>query len=192
MGAAFTAVAGMAFLVGTRVFPERDHDGSAGGDTRRRAEIRAYLDAIGEQYAEDHPVAGQSVAFYLPERDVAVTFDARAFFRIDGTDTRPVLVEHELPGAALGRRLPFETPDPAPEERPEPDRDAPLAAVAFDELGVSPDAAPNAVTAAYRRRVKEVHPDQGGDPEAFRRVREAYTVAMEAAGSTTAEATDPG
>lgn len=192
MGAAFTAVAGVAFLVGTRLFPERDHGGRAGGDARRRAEIRAYLDAIGERYVEDHPVAGQSVAFYLPERDVAVTFDARAFFRIDGTDTRAVLVEHELPGAALGRRLPFETPDPTPDGVSGRDRDAPPAAVAFDELGVSPDATPDAVTAAYRRRVKEVHPDTGGDPESFRRVREAYTVAKEAADRKTAEATDAG
>ncbi|MFD1511706.1 J domain-containing protein [Halomarina rubra] len=41
-------------------------------------------------------------------------------------------------------------------------------------LGVAPDAAPETVRAAYRERVKETHPDCGGDESAFRRVRWAY------------------
>jgi ferredoxin len=47
-------------------------------------------------------------------------------------------------------------------------------ASAFEVLGVDPDADPEAVEAAYRRRVKETHPDHGGSAEAFRRVRRAY------------------
>jgi len=184
LGAAFTVVAAVAFLAGTRLFPEPDRGRSRGtsGESRRRAEIRAYLDGIGEEYAEDHPVCGQPVAFYLPARDVAITFDARAFFRIEGSGTHAVLAEHELPGAALGPRLPFETPDPEPEgsgdglaANGDPVRSA------FAELGLPSDADAATVKSAYRRQVKSVHPDQGGDPEAFKRLREAYTVAKEAA-----------
>jgi ferredoxin len=46
-------------------------------------------------------------------------------------------------------------------------------ASAFEVLGVDPDADAEAVEAAYRRRVKETHPDRGGSVEAFRRVRRA-------------------
>ncbi len=44
----------------------------------------------------------------------------------------------------------------------------------FDVLGVGPDADDAAVVDAYRRRVKEAHPDHGGSPEEFQRVRTAY------------------
>jgi hypothetical protein len=46
-------------------------------------------------------------------------------------------------------------------------------------LGVDPDAPPETVRAAYRDRVKEVHPDCGGSEEAFRRVRWAYELLRE-------------
>lgn len=182
LGAAFTLLAAVAFLAGTRLFPDPERATHVPGETRRRAEIREYLEAIGERYAEDHPVGGQEVAFFLPERDVAITFDARAYFRIEGTGVHPVLVEHELPGAALGARLPFETPDPTPAGGDADDAPAvpdPVGA-AFRVLGLPGDADLDAVKAAYRERAKAVHPDQGGDPEEFQRVREAYTVAREA------------
>ncbi|MEF8839789.1 MAG: J domain-containing protein, partial [Haloarculaceae archaeon] len=42
-------------------------------------------------------------------------------------------------------------------------------------LGVGPDADEDAVRTAYRERIKEVHPDtDGGDEDAFKRVRDAY------------------
>lgn len=44
----------------------------------------------------------------------------------------------------------------------------------FEVLGLAPDADEDAVERAYRRRVKEVHPDQGGSMEAFLLVRSAY------------------
>jgi len=44
----------------------------------------------------------------------------------------------------------------------------------FEVLGVDRDAGPREIHRAYRRRVKETHPDQGGSAEAFQRVREAY------------------
>ncbi|MFB6104614.1 MAG: J domain-containing protein [Halobacteriaceae archaeon] len=45
---------------------------------------------------------------------------------------------------------------------------------AYEVLGVSPDADPATVRAAYRERVKEVHPDRGGDESTFKRVTRAY------------------
>ena len=44
-------------------------------------------------------------------------------------------------------------------------------------LGLPHGADEEAVRRAYRRRVKEVHPDQGGDEEEFQRVQEAYDAA---------------
>lgn len=175
------ALFALLFAVGERLFPTAPVEAGpeSSGEWKRRAEIREYLDAIGERYAEDHPVAGQTVAFYLPERDVAITFDARAYFRIEGTGTgtHAVLVEHEMPGLHLGARLPFETP--AVDFGPDPE--AASVESAFSVLGLSPDASEAEVRAAYREKVKEAHPDHGGDEETFRRVREAYTAASEAA-----------
>jgi hypothetical protein len=172
------------FVLGERLFPTEPIESGNGRDSewKRRAEIRTYLDAIGERYAENHPVSGHSVAFFLPERNVAITFDGVAFFRIQKTDTVAILVEHEMPGAHLGARLPFETPDRSPQRGPagaEAQTDGVTSA--FRVLGLSPDADAEAVTAAYRERVKDVHPDHGGDEATFRRVREAYTAAKQAA-----------
>lgn len=44
----------------------------------------------------------------------------------------------------------------------------------FEVLGVDADADEETVVRAYRRRVKETHPDQGGSVAEFQRVQEAY------------------
>jgi len=44
----------------------------------------------------------------------------------------------------------------------------------FDVLGLDPGADEDAIERAYRERVKETHPDQGGSVAEFRRVRNAY------------------
>ena len=44
----------------------------------------------------------------------------------------------------------------------------------FEILGVHPDADEAEIDQAYRRRVMETHPDQGGSARAFQRVKEAY------------------
>ena len=41
-------------------------------------------------------------------------------------------------------------------------------------LGVPQDAAPQAVRDAYKRRVRETHPDKGGDTESFRKIDQVY------------------
>lgn len=177
LGVCFTVLAAGAFLVGEKLFPTaaRRTGTARDGETRRRIEIRQYLRAIDEPFVEDHRIEGHPVAFYLPERDVAITFDPRAYYRIERSATHAVLVEHEMPGFQLGARLPFETPSLA-ETLADP-TDA-----AFAVLGVPVEAGVEEVRAAYRRRVKEVHPDHGGDIESFRRVREAYTTAKERTG----------
>jgi len=182
------------FAVAARLFPA----GGSGGredrrnrrrstEERRRAEIRSYLDAIDERYQEDAAVAEERVAFYLPERDVAVTFDARTFLALERGPTHAILAEHEMPGVALRNRLPFETPGghsadgrdrrnerrSGPSRRPTPTPDE----AAYAVLGLPEGASEDAVRRAYRERVKEVHPDQGGDEEEFRRVRKAYDAA---------------
>lgn len=178
LGAVFTLFAAGLFTVGERLFPSpvTTSTQAYSGEDRRRAEIRDYLRSIDERFAEDHPVAGTAAAFYLPERNVAVTFDAHDYFRLQNvTDVDVVLVEHEMPGHHLGARLPFEVPDVSTE---------PMALqetirVAYEALGVPTTANREEIRSAYRDRVKEVHPDHGGDEESFRRVQEAYVTATE-------------
>ncbi|ELZ48512.1 heat shock protein DnaJ domain protein [Halorubrum californiense DSM 19288] len=207
LGAVATALVALAFYLGDRFAPpptaEAGRRGAA-GDERRRREIRTYLTAAGERFAEDHAFDGVSVPFYLPERGVAITFDAHDYFGLEGEGVYTVLCEHEMPGHGLGRRLPFDVDEPdwatdesgsgdgrsgaggrfgtdrsatgpsrprGPAGRGDPVGDA------FDELGLDRDADVDAVKGAYRERVKETHPDQGGDEESFRRVREAYATA---------------
>jgi len=179
---AVTVVVAVLFVLGERFFPTDPVTPAEerSGEWKRRREIRAYLRAIEEPFAEDHFVAGTHVAFYLPRRDVAITFDAPDYFRIRNAETRAVLAEHEMPGAHLGGRLPFETPDPTELfDDPESERED-SASDAFETLGVSRSASEAELKAAYRERVKEVHPDRGGDRETFEAVREAYAAARQA------------
>lgn len=175
------------FVAGERLFPTEPvaaASSSRSGEWKRRAEIREYLRAIGEPFAEDHFVAGRHVAFYLPQRDVAVTFDAPAYFRIRNSGTHAVLAEHELPGWALGGRLPFETPSAEDlfDDAPDGDEQGEQQSVedAFELLGVPAGASDAELKAAYREQVKQSHPDHGGDRETFERVREAYATATQA------------
>lgn len=185
-GAVVSFAVAVTFLLGPRLF--RDGSVDAGptrtSEDRRRREIARYLDAVGERFEEDADVAGRTVAFYLPDRDVAVTFDARTFYSLERTPTYPVLVEHEMPGVALGPRLPFETPEVPPGggvggDRPAAGSDGAVdpPEAAYAVLGLPRGAGEDDVRRAYRARVKEVHPDHGGDEAEFRRVREAYRTA---------------
>jgi hypothetical protein len=56
-----------------------------------------------------------------------------------------------------------------PDPDPGPSREA-----AYRALDLDPGADEDAVRRAYRERVKEVHPDRGGDEAEFRRVTRAY------------------
>ncbi|MEF8779885.1 MAG: DnaJ domain-containing protein [Haloferacaceae archaeon] len=179
IGLLATLVVAGTFLVGSRLFGSdgsdgrRNDGGSVEGSARRRSEIREYLRGLEEVFVEDYRVHGRTVAFYLPRRDVAITFDARAYFSLEDADTYAVLCEHEMPTHLLGRRLPFDTPETAIP----PGTNADPVAAAFAELGIDRTTDERAVRTAYRERVKSVHPDQGGTEEGFRRVREAYAIA---------------
>jgi len=178
LGLVGTVVVAGAFLAAERLIPGRQPPRQRrSGESRRRIEFREYLDAIEEPYAEDHFVEGQHVAFYLPRRDVAITFDPKAYYRIERSETVPILVEHEMPGSALGSRLPFEVPE-VDFGTPAQSGIDPVRA-AFAELGVPVSASVDEVKRAYRRKIKDVHPDQGGDEDEFKRVREAYTLAKQ-------------
>lgn len=177
-------VAGV-FVVGRSWFPDSATDGpSVSGDARRHTEIRRYLLAIDEPFAEGRTVDGHRVEFYLTRRDVAITFDPRTYYDLTGTATTPVLVEHELPGVHLGSRLPFETP-PVDRGTPSPTagRGSLDQAAAYDLLGVPPTATDDELRAAYREKVKSVHPDHGGDPHAFRELNDALAAARDRAAS---------
>jgi hypothetical protein len=50
---------------------------------------------------------------------------------------------------------------------------------AFDALGLDAGASQEQIKTAYRDRVKEVHPDSGGDEESFKRVNRAYETLTE-------------
>jgi hypothetical protein len=188
---ASAGVAG-AFLAANRLFPDPParSGGPDQGSLRRKAEIRDYLRRIGERFVEDADLDGTSVGFYLPERGVALTFDVHAYFAIrdDDGDDYVILCEHEMPGRHLGRRLPFEVPDvhlgPDPTTGP--------VTAAFDTLELPATADEQSVERAYREKVKETHPDQGGSREAFTEVREAYATALDHAEGSSAGARESG
>lgn len=166
------AAAGVLFvyLVGLRWFDlgrpaGQTHD----PDGLRRTEVRAYLAAIGEAAVEDVAIEGTEVAFWLPDRAVAITFDAGAYFRLRDAGVTTVLLEHEVPGDRIGNRLPFDTPS-VETHRPVDDG----ATWARSVLDVPVDAPEAVIERAYRERIKEVHPDVGGDATDLIEVIEAY------------------
>lgn len=168
-------VAGI-FVAAESIFPTAPRSTAyrIDGTVRRRDEIRTFLHAIGEPFVEDYDLSGTTVAFYLTDRDVAITFDPQVYFRLGTDDAHVVFCEHEMPGSQLGRRLPFEVDETVFT----PPTSDPVRA-AFATLGLGPDAGADSVKAAYREKVKDVHPDLGGDEETFRRVREAYATARD-------------
>lgn len=57
---------------------------------------------------------------------------------------------------------------------------APVDTTLYDQLGVRPDATPSDLKAAYYRKSLQLHPDKGGDPEAFKEMKYAYDVLRDA------------
>ncbi|WP_181687210.1 ferredoxin Fer [Halorhabdus salina] len=61
----------------------------------------------------------------------------------------------------------------------------------FEVLGVDPGTAQDAIHSAYRQRVKEAHPDQGGSIAEFRRVQAAYETLLDGAYEAQPSVSDP-
>ena len=182
LGAVASAAVGAVFYFGDRLFPPVDRSDKRGyvdGTLRRHAEIRSYLTAVDEGFVENAVLDGLTTAFYLPERDVAITFDPRVFFALESASTYVVLCEDEMPAGNLGRRLPFEVEEPesdAGRRRPTADRSV---TSAFQALGLDAGASQDEVRNAYRSQVKDVHPDSGGTEAEFKQLQDAYTTAKE-------------
>lgn len=49
----------------------------------------------------------------------------------------------------------------------------------YDDLGIEPGADDATIKRAYRSRAKKAHPDQGGDPEEFKKLNEAKIVLLD-------------
>ncbi len=195
-GCATVLIAGV-FIIGGRLFPD-DTDGSkttAGRFNRRRGEFRSYLRAIDEPFVEEHELAGETIEFYLSDRNIALTFDAQVYFHLDHTSVETILCEHEMPVRALGRRLPFEVPNPNPNPNPnfgsspETNNHSQIATItaAYAQLGLKTTADAEAVRDAYREQVKTAHPDHGGTQAEFNQLQEAYTTARNHAEQTNRE-----
>jgi len=182
LGAVASLLVGAVFYFGDRLFPTVDRSDQRGyvdGGLRRHAEIRSYLSAIDERFVENADLDGLVTAFYLPERDVAITFDPRVFFALEAASTYVVLCEDEMPAGNLGRRLPFEVDEPDGKKRqgrPTADRSV---TSAFQELGLDAGATQDEVRSAYRSLAKEAHPDRGGTEAEFKELQDAYTTAKE-------------
>ena len=175
---ASTAIAAV-FYLGARIFPDSTATGRKQyGSPRRHAEIRSYLSAIDEPFIEEYEQAGSSVEFYLPDRDVGITFDPGVLFALEETATHIILCEDEMPAANLGKRLPFSVPEPHTKPTTDP------AADAFEYLGVPENASPSEIKSAYRSQAKELHPDHGGTTEEFKQLQTAYATAKSSADGT--------
>ena len=62
----------------------------------------------------------------------------------------------------------------------------------YDVLGLDADADDTEIERAYRRRVKEAHPDRGGSAEEFQRVRKAYEAVVSGTAIAPADVGDDG
>jgi DnaJ-domain-containing protein 1 len=181
LGGVASVVVAVIFYAGERLSSanSRSHN-TTRGSLRRHAEIREYLSAIGEPFHEDHDRGELTIAFYLPDRDVGITFDPRVLFGLEDAETHIILCEDEMPVANLGRRLPFEITEPPSQP---PTSSDPVDA-AYEQLGLTREASTGEIRDAYRSRVKDAHPDRGGDSEEFKQLQEAYTMAKNDAEGT--------
>ncbi len=173
VGSVVSIIVAGVFVVGGRLFPTDGEPTKIGGENRRHLEIRSYLREAHIDFRENHHIGSIETEFYLPNEDVAITFDPHVYFQLESTTTIPVLCEHEMSIRALSRRLPFEI---AQQTLLPPTQDQRVRE-AFDTLEISVTADPAQIQQAYRERVKHAHPDHGGTQSEFQDLQESYGVA---------------
>lgn len=61
----------------------------------------------------------------------------------------------------------------------------------YQVLGIRPDADTGQIRAAYRGRARHVHPDAGGDDDAFTRLQDAYRQALNLRSARRSDAAPP-
>lgn len=95
---------------------------------------------------------------------------------------RPLVVLEPEWARAFMRTLrgnpPWPTVLPRPKAAAAKPGGSPAGASIWERLGVAPDATAAEIRAAFRKRAKDGHPDQGGDPAAFRLLLAAYDEAL--------------
>lgn len=73
---------------------------------------------------------------------------------------------------------PVEQPKPIPSPEPQQPKIEPKSQYSKDdaltELGLDPNASITAIRKAYLKKALTHHPDKGGDPEVFKRIKKAY------------------
>ena len=187
LGLVFAGIIAVVFVIGVVVYPDqvdRSHFRNDTSSERKQREIRWFLRTIGEPFIEDYILGDEVVGFYLSDRNVSITLDAKTFFSVNRLGHTAVLVEHEMPITQLGARLPFDTPSiPTAQPSTRSITESERILAAFRELGLTPSASEAEIRQAYRREIKRVHPDHGGDRSSFDRVREAYVIASREAGT---------
>ena len=92
LGSGVSCCVAVVFVVGDRLFPTAPVDSSRhiDGTVRRRQDIRQYLVDVDERFLEDHTIHGETVAFYLPDRDVAIVVQSGSGVVREGETDHPV------------------------------------------------------------------------------------------------------
>jgi DnaJ domain len=85
--------------------------------------------------------------------------------------------QHPWPNGSWSAEPPPRTAGAQPAPTPTPQAQGSAESI-WVTLGVSPDVSAEDLKLAFRRRALETHPDQGGDPDTFRRVLRAYAEAQ--------------
>ena len=136
----------------------------------------------GLPYASARPPQDCGVAVYFQRRGKQMTFACDRWDRV-GDNIRAIskTIEAMRGIERWGASDMMERAFAAFEALPPPG--APVQASCWDILGLEPGADATTIKAAWRKRMKTSHPDQGGTREEFEQVQRAYEQAMGIAGN---------
>jgi hypothetical protein len=131
----------------------------------------------GQPYAGARPVEDRGVAVYFQRHGKQMTFACDRWDRV-GDNMRAIskTIEAMRGVERWGASDMMERAFSAFEALPPPSEA--VQASCWDILGLQPGADQSAIKAAWRKRMKTAHPDQGGTREEFEQVQRAYEQAM--------------